>query len=126
MAEYRFLQTRDGITRFAKATVFSTECQTWGVTLVEETSTFHRKAVYDGVYLAIAEQSQRNGTRYAVVVTSIVETAADTSPDAVECAVAIATWMSFGREARDLSVRFEQGRWNVLFNRAKSHGADSR
>lgn len=69
----------------------------------------------DGVHLAIAEQSRRLGQFYSIVVTGLVETAGDTSPDVVECAVAVATWKSFGGDERDVSIRFDAGRWKATF-----------
>jgi hypothetical protein len=118
MAEYRFLRTRDGATRFAKVTVVSTEASAWSTTLSEglqELGAVYGQAIQNGLSLVIAEQNRQNGQAYAIVVTGLIETAADTSPDVVECAVAVATWKSFGKDERDMSIGFDGGRWKATF-----------
>lgn len=118
MAEYRFSRTRDGVTRFAEATVVSTVSQTWETAFssaVKELNALYGQAIRNGVDLAIAEQNRREGPSYTVVVTSLVETVVDTSPDAVECAVAVAAWKSFGKDDQDVSIRFDGGLWKVSF-----------
>jgi hypothetical protein len=127
IAEYRFLQTRDGVTRFAKVTVVSTESPSWSNALsdsVRELTAVYGEAIQSGLDQAIAEQNRRKGPRYSVVVTSLVETAVDSSPDAVECAVLVATWKSFGNGDRDVSISFDGGRWNASFR--SIHGAEPR
>lgn len=118
MAEYRFLRTQDGVTRFARATVVSTESTAWSTAVdeaVEELGSVFGHAIQSGLDLAVAAQNQRKGPRHTVVVMSLVETAVDTSPDAVECAVAVATWKSFGGDEHDVSITFDGGRWKASF-----------
>lgn len=114
MADYRFLETRQG-TRFAKASVVSTPSDTWSSILDGSICAIHGPAVRQGLALAFAEQDRRGGQKYAVVVTALVETAADTTSDAVECAIALAAWISFGAHERDVSVHFKEGTWKPVF-----------
>ncbi len=114
MADYRFLETRGGA-RFAKASVVSTPSETWSCVLDASVCAVHAPAVRQGLALAIAEQDRRGGQKYAVVVTALLETAADTTSDAVECAVALAAWKSFGAGEEDVSVHFDAGTWRPVF-----------
>lgn len=45
----------------------------------------------------------------------IVETAVDTSADAVRCAVSGAIWKGLGRDNRDLTFVFNEDEWQVEF-----------
>ncbi|AKV04379.1 hypothetical protein AKJ09_11042 [Labilithrix luteola] len=48
-------------------------------------------------------------------MTDLIETAVDTSPGVVGCAVAMATWKSFGGEEGEVSIRFDGERWKAAF-----------
>ncbi len=118
MVDYRFLRTFAGQTRFAKATVVSVASHTWSVELskqVGELAPLYGSAIASGVERAVAEQNRRKQPPYTVSVLNIVESPADTSADAIECAVAVAAWKSFGGEEQDISIDFEEGRWKVSF-----------
>lgn len=118
MAEYRFLRTHQGVTRFAKVTVVSIASSCWSIVLsdaVRELGAVYGDAIQSGLSLAIAEQNQRGGQQYAITVTEIVETAVDTSTDAVECAAVVAAWKSFEEKEQDISIRFDGVRWKATF-----------
>lgn len=123
IAEYRFLRTRAGATRFAHVTVISAEASAWSSTrsdAVQSLEPGYGQAIQSGLALAIAEQKRRNGRSFAITVTRLVETVVDTSADVVECAVAVATWKSFGNEERDVSLDFEGGRWKATFHEERA------
>ena len=124
MADYRFLRTHDGVTRFARVTVVATESEAWSTALSEDVrqlGAVYGQAIQEGLALAIAEQNRQNGQKFAIVVTSLLETAIDTSTDAIECAVAVATWKSFGEEKRDVTISFAGGRWSAAFEQSQVH-----
>jgi hypothetical protein len=117
MGEYRFLRTRAG-TRFAKVTVVSTASPAWNTALsdsVGELAALYGQAIQNGLHLAVGAQNRRKGQPYTILVTYLIETVVDTSPDAVECAVAVATWKSFAEAEHEVSIRSEGGRWTAAF-----------
>lgn len=118
MAEYRFLQTRNGAVTFAKISVVSSASEAWVVVMgeaVKVAEVAYGQAILDGLKIAMEEQDKRNGPRFSIVVNELVETVADTTADAVECAAAVAAWKSFGGEEDDIVLRFGGGRWQAFF-----------
>lgn len=117
-AEYRFLRTHEGVTRFAKIAVVSKPASDWGVGLdsgLKEAGGIYGDAIRRGLALAMAAQERRRGERHVIIVEELVETVVDTSMDSVECAAAMAAWKSFGMSENDARVEFREGRWRIAF-----------
>jgi hypothetical protein len=117
-AEFKFLQTSGGVTRFVKATVDSAQAATWEVVLSDAVTALSRvygDTVVRGVSAAIAEHERRGGPPHRVQVIELIETAADTSADVVQCAVTVATWKSFGHGEGDVVAQLDAGLWHALF-----------
>lgn len=110
----------NGVTSFAVVEVSSRPSDermiVWGA------ATSHLKEMYDtavdqGVEVAAQEHERRGGQPQRVEVVSLTDNPADTRPDAVACAAAIAAWKSWGHPEGDASVVFEEGAWKVAFLR---------
>ena len=117
MAEYRFLRKHGGFF-FAKVAVESTLDASWSTSLaptVKDLPPGYGQALLRGLSLAVAEQSRRKGPSYQVVVTNLLESAADTTPEVVECTAAVAAWKSFGNREEEVEIAFEDGRWKASF-----------
>lgn len=118
MAEFRFLRVIGGVTRFAKATVAAEPANEWRIGQSENVRLLARvygDAIDRGINAAITAHSSRGGAPYRVHVLEVIESAVDTSADAVECAVAVATWKSFGRDEADAVLEALSGTWGVRF-----------
>jgi hypothetical protein len=119
-ANYRFLETVEGATRFAKVTLQSEASPQWKVTLTGLPHTMQElygDAIRQGLNTAMAEQDRHQGPRYHVTVTELVETTVDTTVDAVECAATIAAWKSFDGKEDAISLLFVDGHWVTQFDR---------
>lgn len=119
MAEFRFLRVIGGVTRFAKATVAAEAASEWQTVQSENVRSLARvygDAVERGVNAAVAAHRSGGGSPYRVHVLEIIESAVDTSADVVECAVAVATWKSFGHEEARALLEAASGTWAVRFN----------
>ena len=122
-AEFRFLRTHGGVTRFARVAVVSELAEGWTITLSyapEEPAPIHGDAVREGISRATAEQERLKGPRYRIDVHALAESVVDTSADAVECAATVAAWKSFGRDEAAAVVYFGDGRWRVRFAREEA------
>lgn len=117
-AEYRFLRTRNGITRFARVAVLAESAEAWSVELgrsLGEVAGLYGDALQEGIMTAAKEYEKIGGRCHRMVAESLVETASDTSPDAVRCAAAVAAWKSFGRDESEAVVSFGSNGWKVEF-----------
>lgn len=118
MAEFRFLRVIGGVTRFAKATVAAEAASEWRTVQSENVRSLagvYGDAIDRGVNAAIRAHSSQGGAPYRVHVLEIIESAVDTSVDVVECAVAVATWKSFGHDEADAVLEALSGTWGVRF-----------
>ena len=91
--EYTFLRSGDNGIRFARVSISAHPAETWSVSLdasVAAAPAMYRESIRRGVTVAVDEQQRANGQRFAVHVEALVWTAADTTPDSVECATAMA------------------------------------
>ena len=116
--EYRFLRTRSGVTAFASVALASQPSTAWDIAWSESAAQLKRvyeSAVEAGVRLAAHEHRRRGGKPESVTVVRLVETAADTKPDAVACAAAMAAWKAWGGSESEAKIVFDAGRWQVVF-----------
>lgn len=116
---HKFLRTRSGVTSFAIVRVDSRPSANWEITWNDSLGRLrdaYGSVVESGIQLAVAASKQRGGIPHTVEVVSIVEVPVDTRPDAVACAVAIATWKSLGGVESDVHVSLTpDGDWQVQF-----------
>ena len=118
-AEYRFLKTREGVTRYAKVAVASTPSTIWEFSFAEtlgEVASIHDHAIRRGLSLAAAEHERRGGSPHRIDVHEVSETIVDSTSDSIECAAAGAAWKSLGGNERDISMTFRDGRWHIEFD----------
>jgi hypothetical protein len=122
MGDYRFLRSRGGVTSFALVGIQSRPGATWQIHWdgrLAALSNVYGAAVRQGVMAAAHEHEFRGGSPQTVDVVSLIETASDTRPDAVECAAALAAWTTWGHPEAEARVEWLHGRWKVSFG----HGA---
>lgn len=120
-AEYRFLRTSGGVTRFAKATVESKPSERWEITHGDDLKglyPIYEDAIRRGIESAVTEQERRAGEPHRVSLVALLEAASDTSADVVECSVAAATWKSFGYTEDDIRLELAAGLWHVVYKPA--------
>lgn len=122
IGEYRFLRTRDGITRFAKVTVEAEPGDEWKTSFDDSLGDLagrYGDVINEGICLAQERQTRLLGQRYHVQILSVVESLVDTSMDAVRCAAAAAAWKSFGHDESEISISFREGQWIVSLGNAQ-------
>ena len=116
--QYRFMRTRGGVTKFARITLVSSPAEEWDLWFgpaAEELGASHEAAVRSGIAAATRRQDSLGGPRHRIEIEALEQTLADASIDAIECAAAIAAWMSFGHDEADVSVVHAADRWQVAF-----------
>lgn len=90
----------------------------WSVVWSQQASNLkeiYGTAVESGVELAAKSHEKRGGSPYRVEVLSLTEVIVDTTPDAVECATAIALWKACGHSESEAVISFDGMRWRVVF-----------
>jgi hypothetical protein len=115
---YRFLQTRDGKTAFALVRLESRPNYVWKTILgpgLEGVQARYGEALRNGIDAAAFAHAQRGGAAQIVEVTALEYTEADTRPDAVKCAAALAAWKSWNHPEADAFVHYVDGEWSVSF-----------
>ena len=118
-ASYTFRRTHGGVTSFARVTVSALEGAAWRIEWSEDARPL--RSVYGSEADAAIERAAdalraRGGAPSAVRIDAIVETLADTKPDAVACAAAIASWKAWsGDESKANVERDDAGKWRVSF-----------
>jgi hypothetical protein len=114
-----FRRTRDGVTSFARVTVSTRENVAWTVDWSDDARPL--RDVYGAEMEAAIEKAAsalraRGGAPSAVRIDAIVETLADTKPDAVACAAAIAAWKAWYCDESKAIVEVDgAGKWSVTF-----------
>lgn len=117
-SHYRFMRTREGITRFAMVTVHAQVSSSWEIVLDPSLGRLmdaQADAVRKGISAAANEYEKHGGKPHRVFVESIVETAADSSIDAIFCAAAVAAWKCLGGEEAEALISFADDKWHVTF-----------
>lgn len=119
ISHYTFRRTYSGVTSFARVTVSTQDGTPWRVDWSDEAQP--RRRTYGIEAEAAIEQAASalralGGVPVAIRIDAIVETLADTKPDAVACAAAIAAWKAWQCDESNASVeRASNGRWIVTF-----------
>lgn len=118
LIEHKFFRVKHGIASFAVVGVSSHPSAAHTISWSESASglrSAYGSAVEKGVRIAATEHERRNGPPHAVEIISIADAPADTKPDAVTCAAALAAWKSWGHAEAEAVVVFEDGEWRVTF-----------
>lgn len=117
--ESRFFRTRGGLVAYAQVAVFSEPAAASTIEWPAKLETMKRvwgQDVERGIQLAAAAREKRGGGCHRIHVEQVVDIPADTKPDAMTCAAAIAAWKSWGGSEDDLSVTHDDGTWRVQFD----------
>jgi hypothetical protein len=117
--EHKFVRTRGGILGFALVTLESEPSVTWQVVWHDEQELTALRAPFEsavdsGIKIAAAAHELRGGAPQRVEILAIGHNPADTRPDAVTCAAAIAAWKSWGQDPAQAQVEYLDG-WTVAF-----------
>ena len=117
-SDFRFLRTRNGVTRFAAVTLTANDAEVWSVGIdasMADAVDRHGDPLRDGVLIAAKAHERLGGRRHSVVIEALEETVVDTSPDAVRCAAAMAAWKSFGRDESNAHISYGPNGWEIHF-----------
>jgi hypothetical protein len=123
-ADFRFLRAGKGTSRFARVVLTATPAAQWEthLQLQGDQAAYHGEAIRAGIALASAAHAERGGPPHRIELEELIETAVDTMPDAVECAVAVAAWIALGHDEGEACFAFADGRWQVSFRGATLAG----
>ena len=114
-SSFRFIKYSGAVPRFAGVTVGSDEAEEWSIEwrLSEPgLMRLYGSAIEDGVRAACLEHAKRGGTPGRITVFELVETACDTTPDAVRCASFGATWKALGHPQEQVLLEWD-GEWSA-------------
>lgn len=117
--EYKFVRTRGGVLGFAIVTLESEPSVTWRVVWHDEDQLTALRApfgsaVESGIKAAAEAHERSGGVPQRVEILAIGHNPADTRPDAVSCAAAIAAWKAWGHDPAQAQVEYTDG-WKVAF-----------
>ena len=115
-ADYKFMRTRDGVTRFANVTILATPNDGWELSLEALSDPIQKAYEADaraGLHIAMDAHERCGGVPCKLTVENLIHIWVDASSDAVTCASAIAAWLSLGHEEHDAQLAYEGGRWTV-------------
>lgn len=117
--DYRFMKSRNGILGFAAVSVESEPSTRWDIRWSDEADLQALRhvfgaAVEEGVRLAAVDHEKAGGAPQRVEILALGHNPADTRPDAVRCAAAVAAWKPWGHD--DATARFQhEAEWAVTF-----------
>jgi hypothetical protein len=119
MAAYRFLETRNGLTSYARVDLHAVESDEWSVSteaLDPVLADLYGRAIDKGVGMARLEHEAAGGRPQRVTIHSLDDSPVDTTDDAVTAATAAALWLDLGYP--ELSISFSHGGrgWTVDFS----------
>lgn len=117
--EHRFRRVRGGRIAYANVGVSSQPDAVWRIQWAPELEFYRHNelgaAMEAGVRLAARAHEARGGRLQCVKLVSFGFMPADTLPDAVECAAALASWQAWGHPETDARVDFLEEKWKVVF-----------
>lgn len=117
-AEFRFLRTRDGASRFTGAIVSAERAEDWCVVADAPSAVSgasYRAESRRGLERAAVEGARRGVPPHRVRLEDLQEAAVDSAPDAVECATLVAAWKALGGREDEVVLAWEAGRWLARF-----------
>jgi hypothetical protein len=128
---YRFLQTKAGRTRFARVEVTVTpggdsvavvndlpeKTAPGSGELARGLDPSWETAALDGIREALGRASRNGtpGTGCRVDLVRVIGSLVDTTPDAIRCAAALATWRAFDKAGPEPELFFDGGLWSVRY-----------
>lgn len=116
--EYRFLRAHHGRMGFAKVVLRASSAKAWSIEFgrsADKAVAVHGDSLREGIMLAAHEYEKLGGACHRVEVESLVDSVADTSPDVVRCAAAVAAWKALGRNESEVVVVHGRHGWEVSF-----------
>ena len=116
-ANYKFFRTKDGVSFYAAVSVHIASCASHTIAWAAKAAPLRH--IYDivinnGVEVAYRQHLSLGGDAKCVEILELSEVVVDTTPDAVECATAIATWKALGHDEKEALILYD-GKWGVSF-----------
>jgi hypothetical protein len=116
MTVYRFLETRNGVTSFARVGLDAVHSDEWSVSTDAVDPMLARRygrAIDKGIGLARIEHEAAGGSPQRVTVHALEYSPVDTTDDAVTAATAAALWLELGYPEPSISVVHGDRGWTV-------------